>query len=468
MEDSKRNLTNGTAESVGIQDETAPVHAQETPEVDEKQKTEMADSLKRAITLILWYKPNISPVRLNHHVPTFPLFQLSHFPQLITELGLTSSSYLDTYNDRTGQWEQHMITTVRTVDSEQRILYKVRKSLFDGLMDSECPGFAEEMSLQAKAQAQKTASTLLNQTNSVSNGGKVGKTKSGKKRPASDEQPLSSPPTKYHITDYGAQQQAQQQGYGVPPPPPPGGQGYPQNLSVPNGGGPPNPGMGQMPYPPYQPPPHYGPGPLMAMPPPYPAYPNHPGPHPPHQPPPPTSSSGAPFHSHTHPPAIKRWPNDYTVSEVTIGFAQMDGLMSQTPSITQRVAFERVFGTRYVKSTVCRHRGVWKRAGKGVGGLVGGAEREMWGDFVRRMEGRRGEAPKPHLVVGPTMDVAGGPGGLSHAQLYGGDPDGRVDGSPGDEEEEEEEVVDDEAVMGSLVPPGGGAGSAGVVEGQSG
>ena len=70
-----------------------------------------------------------------------------------------------------------------------------------------------------------------------------------------------------------------------------------------------------------------------------------------------SSPSGAPG---------KRWPNDYAVCEIAAGFAQMDKLTAATPSLTQRAAFERVFGCRYVKSTVCRHRGVWKRADAGL------------------------------------------------------------------------------------------------------
>lgn len=67
------------------------------------------------------------------------------------------------------------------------------------------------------------------------------------------------------------------------------------------------------------------------------------------------------------------------------------GRGSGTVGMTQRAAFERVFGSRYVKSTVCRHRGVWRKA---AGPLreqferMGTDERACWGEFVRRVEGR--------------------------------------------------------------------------------
>jgi hypothetical protein len=69
----------------------------------------------------------------------------------------------------------------------------------------------------------------------------------------------------------------------------------------------------------------------------------------------------------------------------------MDGLVAQTPTVVQRVAFERVFGCRYVKSTVCRHRGVWRKADAELRAAfeeMGSDERAVWGEFVRRVEGR--------------------------------------------------------------------------------
>ena len=72
----------------------------------------------------------------------------------------------------------------------------------------------------------------------------------------------------------------------------------------------------------------------------------------------------------------------------------MDLLISQSPtgaSMTQRTAFERVFGSRYVKSTVCRHRAVWRKAPHGLREQfeeMGTDDRACWGEFVRRVEGR--------------------------------------------------------------------------------
>ncbi|TFK53341.1 hypothetical protein OE88DRAFT_1242030 [Heliocybe sulcata] len=319
---------------------------------------------------------------------------MSHFPQLVSELNLNAESYVDAYNDRTGQWEQHMITTVRSVESEQRLLYKVRKSLFVGMNDEECVGLVEELALQAKAKEAQNSrpSPVIGNAKTQKTGAKLQAAPS-KKRSAVEDPSASAPPAaKYHITEFG-----QQHPYMMQHPT----QTYPQNLSspgthVPNAGpmGPHGP-IPHVAYPYQTGPTQYATAPLMAMPPQFPPPFPHQGPQHPHVAQPP----GATGAFHGHPPAVKRWPNDYTVGEVTLGFAQMDGLMTQTPSITQRVAFERIFGTRYVKSTVCRHRGVWKRAGRAVGSL-GNGEREMWGDFVRRIEGRRGEVPPKVILPG--------------------------------------------------------------------
>ena len=96
---------------------------------------------------------NCDPIRLTHNISTFPLFLLSHYPSIVVDLELTSTSYINTYNSATGHWEQHLITTVRTIESGQRLVYKLRKSLLAGLADNECTGLAEELALQEEASA---------------------------------------------------------------------------------------------------------------------------------------------------------------------------------------------------------------------------------------------------------------------------------------------------------------------------
>ncbi|KAI0059381.1 hypothetical protein BV25DRAFT_1809161 [Artomyces pyxidatus] len=395
---------------------------------------------KRSVMLVIWYKAHTTPLRFLHPLPTFPFLQLSHFPSLLTNLSLNQTSFIDTYNPVTGQWEQHMIDTVRLVETEQRVLYRLRKSLLDGLSEDECPGIQDEVAAQPRGeqiQSHRRFST------------------SSLKRPATESSHDASPPSKYYASEnmYRASppHPPQVQQFSVPVTQP---QSYPQNLSAPKHGA-----QGQaVPIhangnsPPAQPPRKPTPAasqpfiyqntdlysPVQSPPPPAPA---------PTAPLPPQSSAPIPYHPH---PPLKRWPNDYMVSEVAAGFKQMDALVASMPTLTQRLAFERVFGCRYVKSTVCRHRGVWRRAGEDVRAAfesMGRDERAVWGEFVRRVEGRVSG------VHGAGMDgmvqVAGlGPPEMGHMQGVM-----QVQILPHMHMRREEEETAEEAVMGSLGPP---------------
>lgn len=85
----------------------------------------------------------------------------------------------------------------------------------------------------------------------------------------------------------------------------------------------------------------------------------------------------------------------------------MDALVAQSANgstMTHKAAFERVFGSRYVKSTVCRHRGVWKKAHVSLKAryeAMGHDERAYWGEFVRHVEGR----PSSLRVAGPNSGL---------------------------------------------------------------
>ncbi|KAF7433635.1 hypothetical protein PC9H_005596 [Pleurotus ostreatus] len=112
----------------------------------------------------------------------------------------------------------------------------------------------------------------------------------------------------------------------------------------------------------------------------------------------------------------------------------MEALVHQTPNggaaMTQRMAFERVFGSRYVKSTVCRHRGVWRKAPQSLRDefeAMGEDERACWGEFVRRVEGR-----PPGRINGPTLiPVHELPYQMGSQQtVNGSSPPGQASGHP--------------------------------------
>lgn len=155
----------------------------------------------------------------------------------------------------------------------------------------------------------------------------------------------------------------------------------------------------------------------------------------------------------------------------------MDSLITQQPTLTQKCAFEKVFGCRYVKSTVCRHRSVWRRADDGVKAAfesMGTDERAVWGNFVKQVEGRRKpdgtnvaeneepENPQRHVMMHDmryaaglqmmttrNMDVGG-----SLAQTNVHSPDFQVNDVSITGGVELGDISDvEEPVMGSLGPP---------------
>lgn len=288
----------------------------------------------------------------------------------MSDLELTSTSYIDTYNSATGHWEQHLITTVRTIESEQRLLYKLRKSLLAGLSDDECAGLAEELALQAK---KKLPSPIVAHPAPSSSPPQL-------KRPLADAAEVPSAKRFYFPENYPTHVY-------IPPPMsymlPTQTIPYASPLASPplntppparNGNGAETSEMATSPF--------HGPAMHLQSPviPPTPLY----GPNTPN------TATRTSFPQHPHPP-LKRWPNDYTVSEIAAGFRAMDAMVAQSPTATQKAAFERVFGCRYVKSTVCRHRGVYRKADAGVRNMfevMGNDERAVWGEFVRRVEGR--------------------------------------------------------------------------------
>jgi hypothetical protein len=100
--------------------------------------------------------------------------------------------------------------------------------------------------------------------------------------------------------------------------------------------------------------------------------------------------------------------------------------------MTQRQAFEHVFGCRYdVKSTVCRHRAVWRKANDGIKEqfeALGVDERACWGEFVRRVEGR------PPGKSGGLGGVGNGSNGSG--EIMSASPTGAMGYQSGDEDDE--------------------------------
>ncbi|KAJ3523593.1 hypothetical protein NM688_g8702 [Phlebia brevispora] len=297
----------------------------------------MEQSYSRSVTIVYWHKAGSEPIRIRKEVQTFPWFQLSQCSDIVNEVGLSQNTYVDSYNPNASTWEQETITAVRCVDSEQRLLYRSRKSLLEGMTDRDCLGLEHEIKLQIPSV--QTTARKRSITDTSSSEGSTHPNKQYKMTHV-----FSSEPGQAHV--------------------------FPQSLSAPvqsptldHSGA-----AGVMPGSPYL---------------------THD-----HQPGTSAEANGDAFTPH---PPVKRWPNDYAVCEIAAGLSKMDELVNQTPSLTQKAAFERVFGCRYVKSTVCRHRGVWRKADKALRESyerMGTDERALWGEFVKRTDFRRDKNAK--------------------------------------------------------------------------
>lgn len=350
---------------------------------------------------------NTDPIRLQQMLPTFPYFQLSRFSTLIADLGLTSSSYLDTYIPMSRHWEQHTISSVRVVETQQRLLYKLRRSLIDGLSEDECVSFRDEIQMQASCDPRSQISAAANGSTSSSrspnkplappittaNQGMHSHNTLKRPAPQGDIQE-SGHSSKVHISN----------SYYVPhtgttvvasETTSPGSGPSPSDTSS-NVADPQSSGQDNNLYV-YQPV-FYGQAPTNTS--------SEPASLPQYLLASPNATPPIPYHPH---PPLKRWPNDYTVSEISNGFHSMDVLISHSSSssnMTQRIAFERVFGSRYVKSTVCRHRAVWRKAHQTLREQfesMGADDRACWGEFVRRVEGRPPGKNAGSDIMSPTQ-----------------------------------------------------------------
>ncbi|KAF8629468.1 hypothetical protein AX15_003430 [Amanita polypyramis BW_CC] len=361
------------------------------------------EDFNKTVTIVLWYKAKTEPLRIQHTIRSFPLFQLSGLTSIVNGLGLADDSYLDTYNPEFGYWVQHTIHTVRLVESQQRLLYRTRKNLLEGIGEEDCTSLSTEIEIQKQLISSKTQVTSVSQSKSLESevsapatpnlpsASKEVSEKNSRKRLASEvhaqDFELGSPSAKVYIPNNFYLTSSHNEAASpdvasttttttVLP-----GSVVDENVaSTTNDIDPVNHAVTST-SPDYLYPSsvYYSTTPAPS---------SHPaetaqfrtnG-----------STSGAVAYN-PHLP-LKRWPNDYSVSEISAGFHDMDRLVAHTSNLTQRVAFERVFGSRYVKSTVCRHRGVWKRASPTVRDqfiAMGNDERALWGEFVRSVEGRQ-------------------------------------------------------------------------------
>jgi len=305
-------------------------------------------------------------------LPTFPYFQLSRCGNLIEDLRLSQSSYLDSWIPSSYHWEQQTISTVLIVESRQRLLFKIRPSLTESLLDSECLSLQEELHLlggNTDSQSRRLfPSGGTSASSSLSKSSRSNGLQKHPHNPTSDIIATIPPfdvPTKERVPSTRVPSTPQRQTSATAP----------FSFS------------------------HYFLTPPAS---------------------PPVSD---------HPP-LKRWPNSYTVSQICTGFHNMDLLIANRASsgrMTQRQAFKQVFGCRYIKSTFCRHRALWRKANNSTKesfAALGTDEGAFWGEFVRRVEGRQprkrgglgGKSSPEDQIASPSPTAVSG-GEEDHVQI---------------------------------------------------
>ncbi|KAL0947557.1 hypothetical protein HGRIS_013650 [Hohenbuehelia grisea] len=105
------------------------------------QQQDMAEHAKRTVALIFYYMEGESPIKHEHHVPTFPSFQISASSQLMQLFEISEASFLDVWQD--SGWTTITPSTVLTLHNGKRCLLRLRPSLRQPLRD--CPGLDDEI-----------------------------------------------------------------------------------------------------------------------------------------------------------------------------------------------------------------------------------------------------------------------------------------------------------------------------------
>ncbi|KAI0368464.1 hypothetical protein BV20DRAFT_969291 [Pilatotrama ljubarskyi] len=478
----------------------------------DNKRSALAESLSRSVTIVFWYRPDTEPLRLHQEIPTFPLFSFSALTEVVEALHLSEKTYLDTYNPRARAWEQQQMSAVRRVESEQRLLYRLRRGLLEGYQDEQCPSLSAEIRLQEEETSTRSGPLLP---------------ESSRKRQAETS---VSPPASKHHRSFSARSFTSSYTVGSPPsnagpsspfstadePEPPAvttdvlprgssslqTNAYTNQISIglpqafEDAPASPAPSTFSTEVAPPRPAsedavevsqtieqvqiPIYSPSvPRQSIPPDAPQMPYA------------TSSASVPL---PFPPPLlpggsvpRKWPNDYFVYEVAAGLRMMESIAAGEPALKQDEVFRRAFGQPYVKSTFCRHRSLWRQAGPDVQREfeeLGKDPRAYWSELARRVEKReesargrrrragalgRGEAgeavenqraqegmmnvigmPLPMIIATHHMQVGPRPMGLGLSAVVGTGARGALQPVPGSAAAG---MQDEEPVMGSLRPP---------------
>ncbi|TFK85830.1 hypothetical protein K466DRAFT_174188 [Polyporus arcularius HHB13444] len=414
--------------------------------LDEKQMA-LLESLKRSITLVIWFKANTRPLRLRLEIDTFPYLRLSELELIVSSLRLSPQTFIDVYNPQARTWEQEQLCAVHTVSSGQRVLYRTRQSLIDGFEDDQCPGIEAELSLQDTSNIGDTALPQAptpiyskkrsaegnlrpplpkHRRSSSSHSFVSSQTATSLPSQVSQSPPSYTDSPEHYDAAYLSPMSAISPSLSSQPlySPPTSTEGLPQDYSylpdTPVSPGPPQTISSESSLALAVSEPHSSPPSLRsrlprasqtrasyasnpARPSPSPATPSVNRTSPPPSPRPRTSGNSS-----------KAWPYGMYVCDMVDGFQRMDALM---PSLKQAEAFSKVFKATYKKSTVCNHRKAWHDAPRQLveeWANLGRDDRALWNEFIRMLEGKQPKhvnAKHAHIQAAATTQALGSPQG---------------------------------------------------------
>jgi hypothetical protein len=332
---------------------------------------------------------------------------LSRQAAIMSGLGLTPQSLVESYDRFTGQWIQQMVDSIRLVENEQRLLYKVRQGLQDGFDDSECPGLQNEIAWRTHYGQGVSESPVVRSVLSGAAG--TPDVVSGGYTPADDiyqyiylpnDTPESTPPPTEAIPSTNIQHPEQDAApadnavtaLGTSPSTVTSttlGNACPQvdcthkcadreltltwdkenmyTAEVYNN----EKRKGE---------------PTLKF----------------------VSCSPHFFPKRPHPP-LRRWPVDFTVSEVTHGFHRMRRYESLFQHDIRREAFQHVFGCKFVLREFQRHYDIWQNANPSLRARFEAMEDDenaMWGEFEQAVAVQQDE--EFPLMIEPPLRVLSG------------------------------------------------------------
>ncbi|KAJ7212990.1 hypothetical protein GGX14DRAFT_393200 [Mycena pura] len=119
-----------------------------------RQRLDVAQ--QSTVEFVVYYREHQSPLRIQLPIPTFPQTCLADHADLMSELKLGSSSWLDVYQG--GDWKTLQTSTVIEVSKHHPVVIRLRPSLLEEIPLERCPNYNDFLIQQPR---KRTGSALV-------------------------------------------------------------------------------------------------------------------------------------------------------------------------------------------------------------------------------------------------------------------------------------------------------------------